>query len=108
MRWVALFFIVLTLLLSVQMDCNAIETSLANSCCHEEGCKSESEQEPQSEPQKGICNPFQCHSCCLIFVSQLPCFDLEQILAWPIHSAFYQNITYPQVQKSIWQPPKLV
>jgi len=110
----AVFFAILTLLLSMRPSVVLAGSNIGSSCCQDEACSSAAndEDDPDSSDETGEesspCNPFQCHTCCFLYLPAFPVFGWLHEPVILVHSTIFQSLPYSLYPPSFWQPPKIV
>jgi hypothetical protein len=103
----AFIFSLLTILLSVQPSFARTSAENVRQCCSDAACTEEGEDPENPEKESGACNPFQCHTCCFLYLPTFPDFQWLQEPLVLTHFTLHPNETYSLFPPSFWQPPKI-
>jgi hypothetical protein len=111
-KQLAVLFAILTLLLSMQPSIAMAGNEIGSSCCQDEACAASANEEDKDSNGAGEescpCNPFQCHTCCFLFLPSFPVFAWLQEPFVLTHSSIHPTLVYSLYPPSFWQPPKIV
>jgi hypothetical protein len=84
---------------------------IGSSCCKDEACAASANEEDKDSngagEESGACNPFQCHTCCFLYLPTFPVFAWFQEPVVLTHDTLHPIIRYSLFQPSFWQPPKI-